>query len=82
MIVPSSNYFMTQHQFLDRRYQEYNAALIKTLQDLATQLEAEKCWQQAKLIRVMLNILSEIETENARWRVAIEEDIKKSLLLD
>lgn len=65
MIVPSSNYFMTQHQFLDRRYREYNTALINALQDLATQLEAEKCWKQGKLIRVMLDILLEIETKNA-----------------
>ena len=33
---------MSQYQFLDRRFQEYHVALIKALQDLAAQLEAEK----------------------------------------
>ncbi|MGB3759689.1 MAG: hypothetical protein WBA07_25515, partial [Rivularia sp. (in: cyanobacteria)] len=66
MIVPSSSEFMTQHQFLDRRFQEYNAALIKALENLATQLEAEKCCQQVKVIRVMLDILLEVETKNAQ----------------
>ncbi|MDY6902945.1 MAG: hypothetical protein SWZ49_33465 [Cyanobacteriota bacterium] len=73
---------MSQYQFLDRRFQEYNVALIKALQDLAAQLEAEKCWQQGKLIRVMLDILLEVEIKNERSIAAIEEDIKKSLLLD
>jgi len=73
---------MTQYQFLDRRFQEYNIAFIKALQDLATQLEAEKCWQQGKMVRVMLDILLEIEIKNARSIAAIEEDIKQSLLLD
>ncbi len=82
MIVPSSSDFMTQHQFLDRRLQEYNTALFKALEDLATQLEAEKCCQQGKVVRVMLDILLEVETNNAQSVAAIEEDIKKSLLLD
>lgn len=73
---------MTQHQFLDRRFQEYNAALIKALQNLATLLEAEKCLYQGKLIRMMLDVLSEVETNKAQSIARIEEDIKKSLLLD
>ncbi len=73
---------MSQYQFLHRRFQEYNVALIKALQDLAAQLEAEKRWQQGKLIRVMLDILLEVEVKNERFIAEIEEDIKKSLLLD
>ena len=73
---------MTQHQFLDRRCQEYNVALIKALQDFATELEAEKCCQQGKVVRVMLDILLEVKTKNAQSVAAIEEDIRKSLLLD
>ncbi|MGB3655307.1 MAG: hypothetical protein WBA41_29440 [Rivularia sp. (in: cyanobacteria)] len=73
---------MTQHQFLDRRFQEYNAALMKALLNLASLLEAEKCWEQSKLIRIMLDVLSEVENKNAQSIAAIEEDIKNSLLLD
>ncbi|MEM1393281.1 MAG: hypothetical protein AAF757_12505 [Cyanobacteria bacterium P01_D01_bin.116] len=73
---------MNQYQFVDRRFQEYNIALIKALQDLAAQLEAEKCWQQGKLIEVMLDVLLEVEIKSERSIAAIEEDIKKSLLLD
>ena len=73
---------MNQYQFVDRRFQEYNIALIKALQDLAAQLEAEKCWQQGKLIEVMLDVLLEVEIKSQRSIAAIEEDIKKSLLLD
>jgi len=73
---------MSQYQFLDRRFQEHNVALIKALQDLAAQLEAERCWQQSKLIRVMLDILLEVEVQNERSIAAIEEEIKNSLLLD
>ena len=82
MIVPSIRYFMSQYQFLDRRFQEYNVALIKALQDLAAQLEAEKCIQQGEFIRVMLDVLLEVEVKNKRDLAAIEEDIKNSLLLD
>jgi hypothetical protein len=73
---------MTQHQFLDRRFQEYNAATIEALQNLANLLEAEKCLYQGKLIRMMLDVLSEVETKKALSIAVIEEDIKKSLLLD
>lgn len=73
---------MSQYQFLDRRFQEYNVALIKVLQDLAAQLEAEKCTQQKEFIRVMLDVLLEIEVKNERSIAAIEEDIEKSLFLD
>ncbi|MGD1913605.1 MAG: hypothetical protein ACFB2X_23030 [Rivularia sp. (in: cyanobacteria)] len=73
---------MTQHQFLDQRFQEYNAALIKALENLATLLETEKCWPQSKLIRMMLLFLSKVESKKAKYIAAIEEDIKKSLLLD
>ncbi|BAY80847.1 hypothetical protein NIES267_03120 [Calothrix parasitica NIES-267] len=73
---------MSQYQFLDRRFQEYNVALIKALQDLAAQLEAEKCIQQGEFVRVMLDFLLEVEVKNQRDLAAIEEDIKKSLLLD
>jgi|GEM_PF-5906325 len=73
---------MTQYQFLDRRFQEYNQALMKALQNLAALLEAERCWHQSKLIKIMLDIVLEIETKNIQSIAAIEEDIKKSLLLD
>ncbi|MBE9212361.1 hypothetical protein IQ247_06500 [Plectonema cf. radiosum LEGE 06105] len=73
---------MTQYQFLDRRFQEYNAALMKALQNLANLLEAEKYWHQSKLIQMMLDIVLEIETKNIQSIAAIEEDIKNSLLLD
>ncbi|MEM9924501.1 MAG: hypothetical protein AAF915_12260 [Cyanobacteria bacterium P01_D01_bin.50] len=73
---------MTQHQFLDQRFQEYNAALIKALENLATLLETEKCWQQSKLIRMMLSFLSKVESKQAKYIATIEEDIKNSLLLD
>lgn len=73
---------MAQYQFLDRHFQEYIKALIKTLENLATILEAEKCYEQAKLIRVTVDILLEIEIKNARLIAAIEENIKNSLLLD
>ncbi|MEA5595170.1 hypothetical protein [Rivularia sp. UHCC 0363] len=73
---------MNQYQFLDKRFQEYNVALMKTLQNLATLLEAEKCWHQSKLLKTMVDVLSEIETKNTQSIAAIEEDIKTSLLLD
>ena len=73
---------MSQYQFLDRRFQEYHVALIKALQDLAAQLEAEKCIQQGEFIRVMLDVLLEVEVKNQRDLATIEEDIKNSLLLD
>lgn len=73
---------MTQHQFLDQRFQEYNAALIKTLENLVTLLETEKCWQQGKLIRMMLLFVSKVENKKVKYIAAIEEDITNSLLLD
>ncbi|NJL80045.1 MAG: hypothetical protein HC836_03525 [Richelia sp. RM2_1_2] len=73
---------MTQYQFLDRRFQEYNAALMKALQNLANLLEIEKCWHQSKMIKIMLDIVLEIEIKNVQSIAAIEEDIKNSLLLD
>ena len=73
---------MNQYQFVDRRFQEYNIALIKALQDLAAQLEAEQCIQQGEFIRVMLDVLLEVEVKNQRDLATIEEDIKNSLLLD
>ncbi len=73
---------MMKHQFLDQRFQEYNTALIKGLQNMATLLEAEKCWQQGKLIRMTLLLLSSVENKQAKYITAIEEDIKNSLLLD
>lgn len=73
---------MRKHQFLDQRFQEYNAALIKALENLATLLETEKCWQQSKPIRTMLLFLSKVESKQAKYIAAIEEDIKNSLLLD
>ncbi|MEL6458317.1 MAG: hypothetical protein AAFQ91_08715 [Cyanobacteria bacterium J06621_15] len=73
---------MSQYQFLDRRFQEYNLALIKALQDLASHLEAEKSCEQQEIIGVMLDVLLEVEIKNERDLAAIEEGIKKSLLLD
>ncbi|MBF2016722.1 MAG: hypothetical protein IGS23_16290 [Rivularia sp. T60_A2020_040] len=73
---------MTQYQFLDRRFQESNAALMKALQNLANLLEAEKYWHQSKMIKIMLDIVLEIEIKNVQSIAAIEEDIKNSLLLD
>ncbi|MGF1673691.1 MAG: hypothetical protein ACFCUV_08410 [Rivularia sp. (in: cyanobacteria)] len=73
---------MTQYQFLDRRFQEYNAALMKALQNLANLLEAEKCWHQSKVLQIMFDIVLEIETKNIQSIAAIEEDIENSLLLD
>lgn len=73
---------MTQHQFLNRRFQENNAAFMESLQNFAALLEAGKYWQQSQLIGLMIEILSETETMNARYITAIEKDIEKSLLLD
>ncbi len=73
---------MTQHQFLNRRFQENNAAFMESLQNFAALLAAEKYWQQSQLIGLMIEILSETETMNARYITAIEKDIEKSLLLD
>lgn len=73
---------MIQHKFLDQRFQEYNAALIKALQNMATLLEAEKYWQQSKLIRMTLLFLLEVENKNTHSIAEIEENIKNSLLLD
>ena len=73
---------MTQHKFLDQRFQEYNAALTKALQNLAILLEAEQYWKQGELIRIMLDILSQVENKKAKSIATIEENIKNSLLLD
>ncbi|MBV6623667.1 MAG: hypothetical protein KI793_12155 [Rivularia sp. (in: Bacteria)] len=73
---------MTQHKFLDRRLQEYNAILTTALQNLATSLPTENCSHQSKLIKIMLEILSEVNLRNEQFVAAIEEDIKNSLLLD
>ena len=44
----------TQHQFLNRRFQENNAAFMESLQNFAALLEAGKYWQQSQLIGLMI----------------------------
>lgn len=73
---------MAQYQFLNQRFKIYNAFLIQTLQVLANLLEAEKCYRQSELIQINISFLLEVEHKNAHSIAVIEENIRKSLLLD
>ncbi|MBF2006696.1 MAG: hypothetical protein IGS49_14810 [Chlorogloeopsis fritschii C42_A2020_084] len=67
-----------KYKFFDQRAQECHVAMIQALQNLATQLEQERC-QESRLVEKAVSKLVKAKIRDRQTVTAIEKEIANTL---